>query len=279
MERNGVWSRLLGVSTLYDPRQGTIAYDFHPHEPGGFAPLDVWMEAVAGELDRREALGLETCGWAIVKRTDVGVDVGFADPEVGRAFYEALRDRRYTRGRRVQERQPGWFAIYGRGTRQAVQHARVYDKGVESRSAPPWRWMRTERIMRWERRSAMRLSLLTPGALRHAYGDLFVDGLVRGTLVQGDDVVARLVSAVVEGHMSVRHYEEVAGYLLAERGGLAKVVYAGRPDQLSQRERMTRELGISRDGSHGPRRTEVDLLRVVTAMRDALTDASRAGRT
>jgi len=31
MERNGVWSKFLGVSTLYDPKHGTIAYDFHPH--------------------------------------------------------------------------------------------------------------------------------------------------------------------------------------------------------------------------------------------------------
>jgi hypothetical protein len=175
-ERAGRWDHLLGVSTLYDRDRGTVTYDFHPHARGSFAPLDVWVERVAGELNRRSALGLEFDAWPIVKRADVGIDFGFRSPEVGRAFYEALRDRRYARGRRVQERQPGWLAILGRGTRQPVQHGRVYDKGVQARECAPWLWLRTERVVRWERREAMRLALLTPGALRYAYDEVFLDG-------------------------------------------------------------------------------------------------------
>ena len=277
MERNGVWSKFLGVSTLYDPKHSTIAYDFHPHEPGAFAPLDGWLEVVSGELNRRATLGLESDGWAIVKRADVGIDVGFVNPELGRAFYEALRDRRYPKGRRVQERQSGWFSIYGRGTRQPVQHGRVYDKGVQTRQVAPWLWIRTERVVRWERRDAMRLSLLTPGALRYAYDEVFADGLARGVVVSGDSLIPRLVSSVADGHITLRQYEQLAGYLLAERGGLAGALYGGRPDQLSRRERLAREQGVVRDGAQSAGEIGIDLHDVITACRTALVDPSLAG--
>ena len=277
MERNGVWSKFLGVSTLYDPKHSTISYDFHPHEPGAFAPLDGWLEVVSGELNRRATLGLEFEGWAIVKRADVGIDVGFENPEMGRAFYEALRDRRYPKGRRVQERQPGWLSIYGRGTRQPVQHGRVYDKGVQSRQVAPWLWIRTERIVRWERRDAVRLSLLTPGALRYAYDDVFVDGLARGIVVSGDSVVPRLVSSVADGDITLRQYEQLAGYLLAERGGLVSALYRGRPDQLSRRERLARELGVVRDGAKSAGEIGIDLHDVMTECRTGLVDPPPAG--
>lgn len=279
MERNGTWSKFLGVSTLYDPKHGTIAYDFHPHGLGEFAPLDGWLEVVSGELNRRASLGLEFDGWAIVKRTDVGIDVGFVNPELGRAFYEALRDRRYPKGRRVQERQLGWFSIYGRGTRQPVQHGRVYDKGVQTREVAPWLWIRTERVVRWERRNATRLSLLTAGALRHAYDEVFVDGLAPGAVVDGNSVVPRLVSSVADGHITLRQYEQLAGYLLAERGGLVSALYAGRPDQLSRREQLARELAVVRDGAQSVGEVSIDLHDVMTECRAALVGRSQGAPT
>jgi hypothetical protein len=266
-ERNGTWAKFLGVTTLYDPRHGTVAYDFHPHEPGGLAPLTGWTEIVAGELNRRVALGLSYEGWAIVKRADVGIDVGFRDPQLGRTFYEALRDRRYSRGRRVQERQPGWFSILGRGTRQPVMHGRVYDKGVETRRVPPWCWIRTERVMRWERRQAMRLSLLTAGALCHAYDDVFVDGLAAGPIVVGEMADSRLVQARLDGRLSLRQYEWAAGYLLAERLGRVREVYASRPDVVSRSERLARDLGLGRDGRQRTTFSTLDLREIVLSGR------------
>ena len=269
MERNGVWSKFLGVSTVYDPKHHTLAYDFHPHEPGAFAPLDGWLEVVAGELNRRAALGIEFEGWATVKRVDVGIDVGFRDPELGRAFYEALRDRRYPKGRRVQERQPGWLAVYGRGMKQPVQHGRVYDKGVQTRRIDSWRWIRTERIVRWERRNAVRLSLVKPGSLRHAYDDVFVDGLGDGEVIRSSDVAHRLGSLVALGSLSLRRYEELAGYLLAERVGHLRLVYSGRPDLVSRRERLARDLGIPQHGARATAGRALDLRTMMSEMRTA----------
>jgi len=270
-ERNGVWSKFMGVTTLYDPRHGTIAYDFHPHERDAFAPLGSWMEIVSGELNRRVELGVAFEGWPIVKRADVGVDIGFRDPELGRAFYEALRDRRYAKGRRVQERQPGWFSVLGRGTRQPVQHARVYDKGAEAKKADPWLWIRTERVVRWERRDGMRLSLLTAGALRHAYDEVFLEGLGREAMVlRRGGLATMLTTAVREGRVTVRQYEELAGYLLAERVGLARAVYGVRPAQMSRRERLSRELGIPRDGVRATSNRAIDVSQVLGTSRKAL---------
>jgi hypothetical protein len=264
-ERNGAWSSFLGVTTIYDPRHGSLVYDFHPHEPGGFASLCSWQELVSGELNRRVSLGLTFDGWPTVKRADVGVDFGFRDPELGRAFYEGLRDRRYTKGRRVQERQSGWFSIFGRGTRSPVLHGRVYDKGVQSGKCVPWRWLRTERVVRWERRDAMRLSLLTPGALRHSYCDVFSAGLASGVPIRGDQLVEHLLRDVVDGLLTVREYETLAGYVLAERAGLVAAVYSGRPDKVSRSESLARELGMMRSGAKSSTSEPIDLHEVVVA--------------
>ena len=260
----------MGVSTVYDPKHGTLAYDFHPHEPSEFAPLDGWLEVVSGELNRRTSLGLEFEGWATVKRVDVGIDVGFRRPELGRAFYEALRDRRYTKGRRVQERQPGWFSVFGRGTKQPVLHGRVYDKGLETRLRPAWTWIRTERVVRWERRNAMRLSLLTPGAMRYAYDEVFMEGLAPGTLVRKSSLGSRLAALVSTGSLNVRQYEELAGFLLAEAGGLTEVIYAGRPDWISRRAKLAREAGVPRHGARSTADVEIDLHEVMSEIRSRL---------
>jgi hypothetical protein len=269
-ERNGRWSHFLGVPTVYDPQRSTVAYDFHPHEHGGLAPLDGWVEVVAGELNRRAGLGLEFTGWPIVKRADVGVDVAFRDPEVGRAFYEGLRDRRYTKGRRVQERQAGWFSVLGRGRKQPVMHGRVYDKGVETRRAEPWRWIRTERIVRWERRAAMQLRLLTPGALRYEYDDVFVDGLAAAPMIRGAGTATALVALVEDGRLTERQYEQLAGFVLAERAGLVDRLYGGRPELVSRRRALARDVGLATDGARATVGTEVDLSAIMRASLAAL---------
>lgn len=270
-ERNGVWTKFLGVSTVYDPKHSTVAYDFHPHGEGEFAPLDGWLEGVSGELNRRATLGLEFEGWAIVKRADVGIDVGFRRPELGRAFYEALRDRRYARGRRVQERQPGWFSILGRGTRKPVQHGRVYDKGVQSRRAGPWTWIRTERVIRWERRDAMRLSLLKPGSLRYSYDEVFLDGLAPGTLVRSNDLGSTLSGLVVSRGLTVRQYEALAGFLLAERAGLVDQLYRGAAGTVSRREALARSFGIVRSGAGTDDETSIDLHAMMHGLRGSIS--------
>ena len=131
--------------------------------------------------------------------------------------------------------------------------------------------------MRWERRNAVRLSLLTPGALRYAYDEVFVDGLARGTVVCGNSVIPRLVSSVVDGRITLRQYEQLAGYLLAERGGLVSALYGGRPDQRSRRERLARELAVVRDGAHSAGVIGIDLHDVMTECRAALVDPSLTG--
>jgi len=103
---------------------------------------------------------------------------------------------------------------------------------------------------------------------------VFVDGLAPGVVLSGNSVIARLVSSVADGHITLRQYEQLAGYLLAERGGLVSALYRGRPDQLSRRERLARELGGVRDGTHSASGVSIDLHDVMTECRAALVGSN-----
>jgi hypothetical protein len=271
-ERNGVWTKFLGVSTVYDPKHSTVAYDFHPHGEGEFAPLDGWLEGVSGELNRRATLGLEFEGWAIVKRADVGIDVGFRRPELGRAFYEALRYRRYARGRRVQERQPGWFSILGRGIRKPVQHGRFTTRSsVTPRRS--WTWIRTERSSAGSAKrdaplvaQAWVVAVLVRRSVPRRAGS--------GKLVRSNDLGSTLSGLVASRGLTVRQYEALAGFL-AERAGLVDQLYRGAGDCFGDRRRA--ELRHRSERSGADDETSIDLHAMMHGLRSRSAASDRQG--
>ncbi|MDH4341250.1 MAG: hypothetical protein OEW47_12925, partial [Thermoleophilia bacterium] len=90
-------------------------------------------------------------------------------------------------------------------------------------------------------------------------------------------VIPRLVSSVADGDITLRQYEQLAGYLLAERGGLVGALYKGHPDQLSRRARLARELAVVRDGAKSAGEIGIDLHDVMTECRTGLVDPPPAG--
>jgi hypothetical protein len=118
----------------------------------------------------------------------------------------------------------------------------------------------------------MRLSLLFPGALRYGYDEVFMEGLGPGILVRGANLAEQLAEIVEERGVTTRQYEELAGFLLAERAGMTERLYGARPDLLSRRRSLARTLGIPRDGAGSQRSLEVDLFTIVAECRRSLDD-------
>ena len=64
--------------------------------------------------------------------------------------------------------------------------------------------------------------------------------------------------------------------MLAERLGLDGSVYAGRPDQVSRRERLAREFCVARHGDRLAAESAVDLYEILVQSREILAGTSNA---
>ena len=117
----------------------------------------------------------------------------------------------------------------------------------------------------------MRLSLLKPGSLRYAYDEVFLDGLGPGTIVRSTELASMLAELVASRGLTVRQYEALAGFLLAERAGLVARVYGGAAGTVSRREAIARRFGIVRAGVGAADETTIDLYLMMTKLRDSVS--------
>ena len=120
----------------------------------------------------------------------------------------------------------------------------------------------------------MRLALLTAGALRFAYCDVFLEGLARGALLRGEGIAATLVALVEQGRLTDREYEQLAGYLLAERAGLVGRIYVGRPDRVSRLKDLARRAGMADQGRQAASDVVIDLHAVMSESQSLLGRAA-----
>jgi hypothetical protein len=90
-------------------------------------------------------------------------------------------------------------------------------------------------------------------------------------LVRADDLSSTLAELARVGQITSRQYEELAGYLMAERSGQVAVVYGKRPDLLSRRRQLAARVGVVRTGARSSSEVTVDLSAILTEGRALLT--------
>jgi hypothetical protein len=203
-----------------------------------------------------------------VTRYDVAADLYFGNAGYGSSFIRALTTRRLPKGRVWHQPKAGteWWAMLNRPGK--LKMAVAYDKGVESRACDSLRWFRLEGKWTASGEEAMAFSTLTPGAMAWMWDDRFRTTVTeRGTVIGGGDVIVTLAEMVSDGRMTPLQFDQLVGFLSAERLGLAEKVYG--PDTLQRRKAMAREFnapaqGVSTEG------VSQDLFDILSDARSAL---------
>jgi hypothetical protein len=198
------------------------------------------------DLERRLAIvGLETWERVWVTRMDVSVDLLCA-PEDGKALLDALAAVRLPRGLRVTVDGQPRSTVYFRPRASDDVLARAYCRNLKTRTGPPFGKIRLEAVQRFKPKEWwVEVCFEGDGAAaviwEARYGKEQVDGRV--TRLRREEQVLGLAQRVRSGEMTTMQFERMAGFLDAERLGIAREIYSDR--LYSERRREARELGLS----------------------------------
>jgi hypothetical protein len=201
-------------------------------------------------------------------RLDAAVDVVYPDPREGQQVLEALRYARW----------PGqWYAEFQGPpphTTVAVKKGRntigrVYCRNTKLRNGQPrWGKLRFESEQRFTWREARPLEeLRTDKAASVYWSAVFGQGQAAGTVtrIEREVQTMRLIERVQLGEITTAQFEQLTGFLDAERLGLTDRVY--KPETARRRRTLAKELGVS------PADAEIEALDVSL---DELLDVPRS---
>lgn len=281
-DRFGKWQHLLGPDhvllayTVDSPSQGLIRrLELQAHlvevaendlcAPANFAArwqrVQTFM-AMHGVLPPEDP---------VYVRVDPAVDVVYEDPAEGRAVLEGLRYARWPYGWYAQFEGPPPHTTVSikKGTKTV---ARVYCRNTKLRTGKPrWGKLRFERERRFEWREQRPLSELASIATAAAYwGSTFGYGAASGrvTRIEREAQTVKLSERVQVGDISTRQYEQLCGFLDAERLGLTDRIY--NSETARRRRSLARELGIAASDAH-MEPLDVSLDELLTVPRSAWT--------
>lgn len=211
----------------------------HPR-PGGLAAPGSLTGAEEGLSSALRELGLGCIEDRGVSRLDTTVTLRFADAQEGRAFLAATAVLDYPRAKVATWGRP-LETVMIKAERSGKTLARIYDKGVESGSAPPGELIRLEDQRRFATSARFKVGHVSEMCKpifesRFAPVAASTEGLHAATLPV---VSERLRAQVREGDMDYRTAERLAGYLLLQGGQRVA------PDRLGRRRRSElREHGL-----------------------------------
>lgn len=179
-------------------------------------------------------------------RLDVGVDVRYDDPREAQRVLEALRYARWP-GQWYAEFQgpPPYTTVAIKKARHTV--GRVYCRNTKLRNGGP-RWgklrFESEQKFVWKLgRSLDDLRAMETAAV--LWGSVFGRGRVAGTVtrIEREVQTMRLIERVQLGDITTAQFEQLTGFLDAERLGMTDRVY--KPETARRRRSLAKELGIS----------------------------------
>lgn len=201
-------------------------------------------------------------------RVDSAVDVRYSDPLQGHCTLEALRFARWP-GQWYAEWQgpPPYTTVAVKKGRHTV--GRVYCRNTKLRNGQPrWGKLRFESEHRFTWREARPLEdFQSTSAACVFWGSVFGQGRPAGavTRIKREVQTMKLIERVQLGEITAAQFEQLTGFLDAERLGLTDRVY--KPETARRRRTLAKELGVS------PADAEVEPLDVSL---DELLDVPRA---
>jgi hypothetical protein len=256
-DRFGKWQHLLGpqhvlLSYAVDtPSHGLIRrleLQAHLGDAGAddLCPVHEF-EARWDRLKQRMALfGVLPVEDPAYVRVDPAVDVGYEDPLEGRRVLEGLKSARWPYGWYAQfEGPPPHTTVSIKSGRHTI--GRAYCRNSKLRNGEPrWGKMRFEREQRFQwkdRRSLDELARIDAAAM--FWGGVFGAGAASGrvTRVQREVQTVKLAERVQLGDITTAQYEQLAGFLDAERLGITDRIYSCETGR--RRRKLAKSLGIA----------------------------------
>lgn len=204
------------------PAHGLLALEGHPAGRGALAPTTDLPRA----MDEAQALADDFGGtFAGVARADLTAGYRFPTDAEGRAFFSGMASIDLTRCETTRRGHPP-HSVWWTGQKGRAIKARVYDKGLERGTAPPFTLGRLE--VQEKMRASTRVDVPTladPDWTRGTFGKRFdsVRKAVDGVKAASFPVIAQaLADEARYGYRPVREAERLAGALVLLTGGAAE---------------------------------------------------------
>jgi hypothetical protein len=256
-DRFGKWQHLLGPQhvllsyTVDSPTHGLIRRLELQAHLGDAGENDLCPPTEFGarwqELQTRMALiGVLPPEDPVYVRVDPAVDVVYENPRDGQEVLEALRHSRWPMRWYAEWQGPPPY------TTVAVKHGtktigRAYCRNTKLRNGGArWGKIRFEREQRfvWKDRRQVE-ELGAEGTAATFWGSVFGYGAAAGkvTRIEREVQTVKLIERVQLGEITTAQYEQLTGFLDAERLGIAERVYT--PETARRRRALAKTLGIA----------------------------------
>jgi hypothetical protein len=275
-DRFGKWQHVLGPSHVL------VAYVVDSPEYGLIRRLELQAHLVddeeddlcrpsefparwEGVLTRMAMQGVLPPEDPVYVRVDPAVDVVYEDPAAGRDVMEALRYARWPYGWYAEfQGAPPYTTVAVKSKMKII--GRVYCRNTKLRNGNPrWGKLRFEREQRFVWRDQRPLSELAREVTASTFwGSVFGYGTASGkvTRIEREVQTVKLIERVRLGEISTREFEQLTGFLDAERLGLTERVY--NPETARRRRALARKIGVSApDGQVEPLDVSLDELLAV----------------
>jgi hypothetical protein len=256
-DRFGKWQHLLGprhvllAYTVDSPTHGQIRrLELQAHlGPDGdddLCRVDEFEDRWKGLQSRMAVMGVLPPEEPVYVRVDSAVDVVYADPLEGQRALEGLRYARWPRGWHAEYQGPPPY------TTVAVKHktrivARAYCRNTKLRNGGArWGKIRFEREQRFEWRQRRAVEELARAEVAATYwGSAFGSGAAAGGVrrISREVQAVKLIEHVQLGDISTAQYEQLMGFLDAERLGLTDRIYS--PETARRRRKLASSLGLA----------------------------------
>jgi hypothetical protein len=256
-DRFGKWQHLLGdrhvliTYTVDSPKCGLIRrleLQAHLGERGedDLCRVDEFAPRWQRLQQRMGFMGVLPAEEPVCVRVDPAVDVNYPDPLEGQRVLEGLRYARWPRGWHAEYQGPPPY------TTVAVKHrtrtvARAYCRNTKLKNGgPQWGKIRFEREQRFEWRQGRPLDELARIEAASTYwGTAFGLGTAPGSVkrIRREVQAVKLIEQVQLGDISTAQYEQLMGFLDAERLGLTDRIYS--PETARRRRKLAASLGIA----------------------------------
>ena len=279
-DRFGKWQHLLGpqhvlVSYAVDvPRHGLIRrleLQAHLGDPGedDLCPVEEFEQRWTRLQQFMAMLGVLPVEDPFYVRVDPAVDVAYDDPLEGQRVLEGLRYARWPYGWHAQyEGPPPYTTVSVKKGQHTVGRAYCRNSKLKN-GAPRWGKIRFEREQRfgWQhRRRVSELARVEAAAM--FWSNVFGAGSASGqvTRIPREVQTLKLIERVQLGEITTAQYEQLTGFLDAERLGITDRVY--NAETARRRRRLAKSLGVAVADA------EVESLDVAL---DELLDVPRSG--
>lgn len=256
-DRFGKWQQLLGPQhvlvtyTIDSPTHGLIRrLELQAH----FGDAGEDDLCAVGDFESRWQSLQKRMAWTGVLpaeepsyvRVDPAVDVIYPDPLDGQRVLEGLRHARWPyRWYAEFQGPPPYTTVAVKSGRKII--GRVYCRNTKKRNGRArWGKLRFEREQRFEWKNRRPVAeLRTASAASTFWGSVFGLGAASGTVrrIPREVQTVKLIERAQLGELSTGHYEQLTGFLDAERLGLTDRVYTA--ETARRRRALARKLGLS----------------------------------